>query len=461
MKVDTKIFIFLMQISGKLSNDNIDITYVIVDQLIHSLTDRPGKDIEDANGHSEARCSFQISCHRTLAIAAPCKSGFLMDKKKHICHLTVLNPARHSRIFYKEARSQVAAGYRVSIIGQDPAPAPYVEEGIQIVPSGIFSRLSFKRFTARRTIISLASRPQADLYQIHAPELLAPARRLLKSVPGCRLVYDMHEDYALNIREGGYYPGWIKDQLATVVRKKERDFAHYGHGLIEAEACFRGIIDFPSEQSALVRNKYLPPGHIVEAPGFGNPELPLLVSTGTIAENWGTIKAVQLWIRLQGLLPSRLALVGHTHDQGLLDQIRKMVEQSGFSDRFLLVGGENYVPYESMAGWIASADAGLALYRLLPNIRDRIPTRFYEFMAAGVPTIHSINPAWDSVFKPGELSLPISNSPSAEELAQIASLLKTQKDRKAAIHSPQAAWSWKTEEKSMLELLEKVFSLPE
>lgn len=381
-----------------------------------------------------------------------------MDKQKHICHLTVLNPALHSRIFYKEARSQAKAGYRVTIIGQDPARAPYIEEGIQIIPSGIFPRLSRKRFSARRSIISMAAKQQADLYQIHAPELLAPARQLLSLVPGCRLVYDMHEDYALNIRDGGYYPSWIKNRLAGWVRKKEREFARYGHGLIEAEDCYAGIIGFPPEQTAVVRNKYLPPSQIAAATDFGDPNLPLLVSTGTIAENWGSIRSIELWVDLQKLLPTRLALVGHSHDLRLLDQIRELVAQSGFSDRFLLVGGQQYVPYQSVTGWIAAADASLALYRLLPNIKERIPTRFYECMAAGIPVIHPPNPAWEDVFDPAELSFSLPETPTAGDLQRLADFLQHQKDRNSNFHSPEAAWSWKTEEKILLNFLERVFS---
>jgi glycosyltransferase involved in cell wall biosynthesis len=244
------------------------------------------------------------------------------------------------------------------------------------------------------------------------------------------------------------------------VRGREEKFADYGHGVVYAEECFEGIVDFPPNRSAVVRNKYQAPATVVPAPAFGDPEMPLLVFTGTIAENWGVIRAVELWQSLQRFIPVRLAMAGHSHDRALLAKITEMVRNSGFSERFLLVGGQEYVPYESIVGWMEAADAGLALYRLLPNIRDRIPTKFYEFMAAGKPLIYPENPAWTAAIQPESLRFPLSWPPDEEKLRELAKLISKARSGSGRAPSPPRAWSWHAEAENMLALIRAILGQP-
>src|SRR5687768_1730874 len=106
----------------------------------------------------------------------------------HICHLSLLNPAIHSRIFFKMALSQVQAGYRVSIIAQDPARAPYMREGVEIVPLGVFGRLSWRRLWSLGRMRRLAQGLAADVYQIHTVELLGLARKLKQRLPKAKVI---------------------------------------------------------------------------------------------------------------------------------------------------------------------------------------------------------------------------------------------------------------------------------
>ncbi|MFN8396458.1 MAG: glycosyltransferase [Bacteroidia bacterium] len=243
-----------------------------------------------------------------------------MGKTYHICHLSLLNPAIHSRIFFKMARSQVAAGYRVSIIAQDPAPAPYERDGVRIVPLPVFGRLSWRRRWAVGRIRRLAVQECADAYQVHTVELLGQAARLRGLLPDSKWVYDMHEDYAGNILHADYYPDLLRPWLARKVRAAETDFAKWGHGLILAEACFQGLMDFAAERTALVQNKFqMPPS--VEAPSLSleQPDLPMLLHTGTIARKLG--RNLERW-NPGGRSTRRdlrnLVIAGHSHDHELL-----------------------------------------------------------------------------------------------------------------------------------------------
>ena len=188
----------------------------------------------------------------------------------HICHLSVLNPAQHSRIFHKEAITQAAAGHSVTIIAQDPAPHPYTENGIHIIPLGQFGRIRWARWRAAAKLFQLACKTKADIFIIHTPELLDTALRLKKQFPLARFVYDMHEDYPLNIRTAAYYPWGLRHVLAAKVLQAERNFQAWGDAVVYAEACFEGHLKMKSGQAITVANKCLLPSQ-APAPSFPKP----------------------------------------------------------------------------------------------------------------------------------------------------------------------------------------------
>lgn len=369
-----------------------------------------------------------------------------MSSGAHICHLTVLNPALHSRIYYKEALTQVAAGYRVSIIGQDGAHAPYFHGGVRIVPTGNFTRLSWRRLAFQLRILRLLRAEAADIYIVHSPELLPVARRLKTERPQVRIVYDMHEDYAANIRHAGYYPELLRGPLMRRVRSVEADFAQWGDGLQLAERCFLGILDFPADRTLVLENKFQAPAGWapVQLP---DTEVPTLLYTGTVAENWGVLRALDLWQRVNGFRPVRLALAGIAYDEGLRARIHAEVAASGHPDRFEWIGDGDYVPHPEILAAIARCHIGLAPYKPLPHLRERIPTRFFEYMAARRRLVYTRNPTWDALND--ALGFGIAVGEELED-ADVQAVLQALDAPLPPAIDPQA-WAW--EGKGMVEFL--------
>lgn len=378
-----------------------------------------------------------------------------MGKQLHICHISILNPAIHSRIFYKMALAQVAAGYKVSIVAQDAAAEPYEREGVTIIPIGTFGRLSWRRIWATRTIAKKAKALQADFYQVHAVELLGLAKKLKSKLPNAKVVWDMHEDYVANILHADYYTEVSRKRLAARVEKVQSDFSAWGDGLILAEECFHGLIDFPEPQTAVVRNKFQAPN--AEIPQKEFPlDMPLMVCTGTIAENWGTFRALELWKALNQRQPIALVIAGHAQDPQLIERIKMEVEASGLKDRFLLAGGNAYLPFEEIVGWMRAGDFGLALYDPKENIRDRIPTKFYELMAAHKPVLFTQNPAWDAMNTHLNFGLSLEWPLTKSGLEMIEAKLLSAAGQASWPAIPKTEWSWENEKVTMLSLMDKL-----
>ena len=114
-----------------------------------------------------------------------------------VCILTTVHPPFDTRIFHKQAKTLVQAGYDVTLIAQHGRDEVVDRVRIIALPK---SRNRFTRiFGLTWRVFRLALRQQADVYHFHDPELL-PAGLLLKLFTGKRVIYDVHEDYSQAIR---------------------------------------------------------------------------------------------------------------------------------------------------------------------------------------------------------------------------------------------------------------------
>ena len=367
----------------------------------------------------------------------------------HICHLTVLNPVQHSRIYEKEAISQRAAGFKVTVVGQGDAGKRVDAAGIELVGFPGFGRLSWGRFRSRKRILQAAKEIRADVYQVHTPELLDVAEELKQELPGSRIIYDMHEDYYLNLRFGGYISPILKGRLSNFVRKKEIRAAAWLDGVFYAEKCFRGILPIHPDKSITVENKFkAPPGW--PSPGWesgrrASPENPMqLVFTGTVAENWGIMRSLELVRELNQHHPTGLKVIGQIHDADLGQQIQEFVTENQLEKRVNLQIGKTYVPHVELLETIRKNHVGTAFYQLRENLKDRIPTKFYEHMALQRPLLFTDNPAWNKLNDRIGFGMPV-KFPLAD--GQVKAIADRIAEGWEIPPINKKEWSWESEEK--------------
>lgn len=323
---------------------------------------------------------------------------------KALCHISLLNPALHTRIFYKHALSAQKLGYDVSIIAQDKATEPYTLEGIQILPIGPFDRLSLTRWQVQAQILRKALAIQADIYVLHTPELLDLGHKL-KTRLGASVMYDVHEDYAFTLQHARHYPAGIRGLMAAWVRRKEQKAIRWLDGVFYAEQLYDNILQARPEQKLVLENTFSPRA-LQQAPAVEIPAVPYLLYTGTIAEGWGIWEAIKRWEQWNQIEPMHLVVAGHSQFPGLVRQIGQRVQRNGLSDRFQLIGGTSYVPYPDIVQLIQHCHAGLGLYQLLPHLIGKIPTKFFEFLAANKPLIFTPEPHWNAFNAQHQLGFP-------------------------------------------------------
>lgn len=318
-----------------------------------------------------------------------------------ICHVSILNPVFHSRMYHKWALSQLNHGHEVWLIGQDQEAPPHLPNKLRVIPFPSFSRWAKGRFKAHRIILRELKKLQPDLVIIHSPELLW----LVAVLKGrMHFHYDVHEDYPQNIAHGHTYPRLLRRILAYTIKVVERKLSASLQTVSYAEKCYENILNVPREKYIVLENKFR---KTEEKPA--RPRLPFndyLLYTGTITETWGVFDSLQFWAELNQHRNIPLVIAGHTHFQATVERIEAFVYRNKLQDSFLLVGGTQYVAYHKIKMLIAHATAIMGLYHDLPQIRGKLPTKFFEAMAFGKPVIFTPMEAWLAYHQQYSLGIP-------------------------------------------------------
>lgn len=314
---------------------------------------------------------------------------------------SVLKPTDDPRMYEKFGRTLTEAGYLAIVAGRDAAPKPGVtDDGILQVSLFNGHRLSLSRLLAQRRYWRLLRKMQPDLLIVHAPELL-PLTLRWHRFTGRPFFYDVRENYALNIRTQQVYRGLLRRLLAAGVTWMERRAACRAAAVLLAERSYAAELPWlPAGRTVVLENKYAPPP--TEAPRSYQPgpvRLPTtheplrLLFSGTISALNGVFDAIAFAEQLRRAWPQlTLTIIGYCQQPAELARLQQLA--AGRTDWLQLIGGAEAVPHAAIVAEIGRQHLGLLPYREHPSSWRCLPTKLYEYLAAGLPVLVPPNPLW-------------------------------------------------------------------
>ena len=266
------------------------------------------------------------------------------------------------------------------------------------------SRLSLDRLAAQWRFWLLLRRVRPILTIVHAPELL-PLTLLWQALDrGRHFIYDIRENYALNVSTQLVYRGFTRRWLAAGLRWVEERAARRTSGIILAEASYAAELPFlnqlPAARVVVLENKYQPAAGeevLTLPPALPRPSEPLrLLFSGTISELNGVWEAIALAEKLRAAWPggARLTIIGFCQQPELLRQL--MGKAAQHNDWLCLIGGAEPVPHPQIVAEIGRSHLGLLAYRPHPSSARCRPTKLFEYLAHGLPVLAPPNPLWQA-----------------------------------------------------------------
>lgn len=366
----------------------------------------------------------------------------------HVVHISSAHDAGDVRIRRKQIGSLIDNGFMVTFVTGDLAAADQPGLDVRRIQPGRHSRLRRLLMTAPKCILA-ASRIEADIYHFHDPELIPWAWLLrLKQRP---VIYDIHEDYVTSIAGKSYLPRPVRHSASFLADR----FEHL------ATSPFTRVL------AERYYERRFPDGvHVLNYPLFKDLPEPSLASssrerllyTGNITEQRGALEMA----RLVALSPKdALTLVGKCSPE-LAARIRSEAGSRG--QDIEIIGEGRYVPFSEIGDYYARGDwlAGLALFPPSDHYREKELTKFFEYMAVGLPIVASNFPVWRQLIEGHGVGLCV-NPEVPEEAHNALEWLRNNPSkwtamREAGMAVVRSKFRWESEAETLIDLYHKVTS---
>lgn len=352
-----------------------------------------------------------------------------------------------SRIFQKEARSLVKAGFDVTLV--IPHEKDEERDGVRILsvpryPKG-FGKLIRSPWLVYRRAMKC---PHDAIFHLHDSELLWIG--ILMLLRGRRMVYDAHEDTPRQIAYQHWIPKFLRKPYAWFYYLLEKLCGKWFEAIIVAEPITAHY--FPPLKTTLIRNFPIV-SNFPESTQPYSSRSKNIIYVGLLSHPRGAVEMADA---------ARLGKAGENF---------KMIFAGDFSpsslkDRIVGKYPIEYIPwmdFNQLVKLMMDARAGLIVPHPIERYNTNYPIKTFEYMAAGLPVIAS---------KHGESARFINEAQSGlvvdplnpQEIADAIRWLLDHPEEAAEMgkrgrkHTSEK-WNWETEARRLVELYKKLFVL--
>lgn len=360
--------------------------------------------------------------------------------KIKLCILTTAHQAYDVRIFYKECRSLVEAGYEVFLIANHDKEETV--EGISIIPLGGREGRAYRFLVKGWITLWKAIKLKADIYHFHDPDLI-PAGLILKLL-GKKVIYDVHEDVPKDILT----KEWIGSlSIRKTISFLSRVFLKFSSLFIDRIIAATPSISkgLPPHKTIVLRN--VPYVSLIDdiKPERVSNTRPSVIYAGGLTNIRGIKEIVEAVGILDGLV--ELWLLGWWED-------------TDYERECVLLSGWKHVRYfgirslEQTYSIMKQADIGIVNFLAVPNSIESLPNKAFEYLSCGLPIVMSEFPYWKDTF--GKCAVFVNPVDPKDIADHIKSLLENNEQRIKLIWEGRRLieneYSWESESEKLIEL---------
>lgn len=305
----------------------------------------------------------------------------------HICHVISGYFRNDARVFLRQCLTLVDAGHQVTIITNDGAEDQTIDT-VDILNTGkIWPRWRTLLF-AKKQFLKKCATLNADVYQLHSPELLPLGLKLKKL--GYKVVYDAHEDMEAHILEKEWLPKFVRKPLSVLtniymlrtLKKFDEVISPHSH-VIEK-------LNKKLKKGILIANfpiiKPLPDNH------FDNftDRLPIFCYSGTVYPYSNQVEIIRSVLNTH---------IGKYEIAGVIaDDLYTTLSEISTGDKVVFNGR---IDQSSLRKLYFRSICGLAVYDYKLNLgykRGSYGTnKLFEYMEAGLPIICTDYELWKEI----------------------------------------------------------------
>ncbi|MFF2446730.1 glycosyltransferase family 4 protein [Neobacillus sp. NPDC058068] len=321
-----------------------------------------------------------------------------------ICHLTSVHDHNDTRIFIKECRSLVQAGYQVHYVVPDISD--FEVDGVQLHGVMKVNDNRFKRMTKTvNQVYRKGLEIDADVYHFHDPELI-PIGLKLKRL-GKKVIYDIHEDVPRAILSKHWISAAIRKPVAYAFEVFENTSSKKFDFLSTATPFITKRFKKANLNTVNINN-YPLINELLDAHTEGTVKKANSVCyIGVIAE----MRGVNQLLHAANLVNGAIEFAGpiSSENKEKLDK-QENVHYLGILNR------------NELKNLLSKSAAGLVTFLPEPNHINAQPNKMFEYMSAGIPVICSDFPLWREIIEKNECGICV-NPEDPQAIAAVINYL--------------------------------------
>lgn len=374
-----------------------------------------------------------------------------------VCIITSAHSPLNHRIFYREAKALLRAGYTVTIIA--PHKRNEIVDGIRIVvlPK---SRNRLLRMLRSLTALRLALKQKASIYHFHDPELM-PISWILKLVSRKPVIFDIHEDYPSMMKIKPWLPKILRPIASKAIALLESKTVKFLDSFITADDATYKKFSQISDRGITLHN--FPPKEIFEVGTSKQNQNKLdAIYVGRIDRDRGIFQILQAikYVHNHGHR-ARVSFVGRIDPPQLSSKIKDYLNKENM-DRF--ISFVEPIPYPKIPLYIRSAKIGLVPLQTTDKYLKNIPTKLFEYMALGLPIVASDLPPIRQYVEDARCGILVKPADTAAHAEAILYLLNNPAEAmemgKRGRQAFLTKYNWELEEKKLINFYKELLLKP-
>lgn len=361
-----------------------------------------------------------------------------------VCHITSAHKSNDIRIFKKQCTSLAKAGHEVFLVASGTNRE---ENGVHIIGVGKqHSRLK-RMLIDTYKVYKKALEINADIYQIHDPELLLYALKLKRK--GKKVIFDSHEDVSASIKEKEYIPNFFRNLISRMYNFYQKKVLQKLDAVITVTPHLVNKLKQFNNNTVMITNY-----PILDQKEYKRKEKKYTFCFGGgISRQWSHHMILSTLEKIKG---SNYVLCGSISN----DYLSELKTSSAWEN----VIYKGVVTHNEMYDIYSQSHIGLALLDYVLNAGGNIGTlgntKLFEFMYAGLPVICTDFILWKDIIDKYHCGICV-NPHDIDSIIQAAQYLLDhpneanlmgENGRKAVENE----FNWSTEEKKLIDLYDKL-----
>lgn len=307
---------------------------------------------------------------------------------KKVCHVISGYFRNDARVFQRQCKSLQKAGYDICLLTNDCESEEILDDiKIYTCKKSWKNRLKILLF-AKHQFYQKAVDIDADIYQMHSPELisLGIALKQLDKI----VIYDAHEDLPRHILEKEWIPGFMRKTISRIVEVfMNKSLAKY-HEIISPHSHVVKQLKSINENVTLITNFPIINNSVDVSLDDYLKRHNIMCYTGTVYEYSNQEAILDAMLHIPDINYEIAGYVGDSH-----------LERLSAHKDFNRVKFWGRIPWSQMKYFYDKTIIGLVIYDYKLNLGYKLGSfgtnKLFEYMEAGLPFICTDYDLWKDV----------------------------------------------------------------